>query len=453
MSTALVLLTRDLRVHDHPALVAACRQAEQVVVLFVLDERILASRTAAPNRVAFLLEALADVDASLRRRGGRLVVRRGGVARQVASVARQAGARELHLTGDVSALARRREQELAEVAATLGCRLQVHPGVTVVPVDELVTADGGAYRVFTPYWRRWSQQMHRSSLAAPPRVPMPPGLDPGALPALAELCRGATSPRRMAGGEHAGRARLDAWLDRGIADYDDGRDRLADEATSRLSPHLRFGCLSPTEIVDRLDADRPGHEAFRRQLCWREFNHQLLAAHPDLCRRDLRAGGRDWHDDPDGVAAWMQGRTGYPVVDAGMRQLREEGWMHNRARMLTASFLTKHLLVDWRIGAWHFMDWLVDGEPANNFAQWQWVAGTGTDPRPGRMLNPVLQGRRHDPDGRYVRRYVPELRGVEGRHVHAPRQAAGAARDEGGYPAPIVDHREARVRFLAAPGR
>jgi deoxyribodipyrimidine photo-lyase len=188
-------------------------------------------------------------------------------------------------------------------------------------------------------------------------------------------------------------------------------------------------------------------------VCWREFTHQLLAAHPDLPSNDLRSKGDDWRDDRQAVAAWKEGRTGYPVVDAGMRQLRREGFMHNRARMIAASFLTKHLYVDWRVGAWHFMDWLVDGDLANNFAGWQWVAGTGTDSRPNRMFNPVTQGQRHDPDGAYVRRYVEELADVDPAHVHAPWEAAGTLLEVADYPPPIVDHREARARFLDARGR
>ena len=449
MRTALVLLNRDLRLHDHPALTAACAHADRVAVLFVLDDAMLASRIAAPNRVAFLLEALADLREGLRHRGGELVVRRGDTLKQTAAVAREVAAERIDVSADVSAWARRREHGLADVAADLGVRFEVHPGLTVVEPTALTTTDGGAYRVFTPYWRRWSDQPARTPLPAPDRVPAPDELEAGPLPALGDLVEGTTSPGRPQGGEQAGRRRLDDWLDERIADYDDGRDRLADDGTSRLSPHLRFGCVSPTEVVDRLDLRRRGHEAFLRQLCWREFNQQLLARYPDLVTRDLRGQGRSWYDDPQALAAWREGRTGYPVVDAGMRQLREQGWMHNRARMLTASFLTKHLLVDWRLGAWHFMDWLVDGEIANNFAQWQWVAGTGTDTRPNRMLNPTLQGRRHDPQGRYVRRYVPELADLDDERIHAPWQDGTPPLAAAAYPPPLVEHRDARERFLS----
>jgi deoxyribodipyrimidine photo-lyase len=451
LSTAIVLLTRDLRVHDHPALSAAVERAEAVVPLFVLDDAVLGSRYAAANRVSQLRDALEDLRSSLRARGGNLVVRRGDTVGEVAALARELDADQIHVTADVSAHAARRERALAELAGTLGLRLELHPGVTAVEPGALTTTDGGHYRVFTPYHRRWRQVPLRSPLPPPERVPTPPGLDVGTVPALSALTGGAPSPDLAPGGETLARRRLAAWLDGPVDDYPRVRDVLAEDATSHLSAHLHLGTVSATEILDRLDGDDPAHEAFRRQVCWREFNHQLLAAHPDLPRRALHPTGRRWREDEQALAAWREGMTGYPLVDAGMRQLRREGRMHNRARMVTASFLTKHLQIDWRVGAWHFMDWLADGDLANNFAQWQWVAGTGGNPRPGRMLNPIAQGERHDRDGAYVLRYVEELRGVDPSRVHTPWEADPAPAGER-YPAPIVDHREARARFLESMG-
>jgi deoxyribodipyrimidine photo-lyase len=453
VTTAIVLLTRDLRVHDQPALAAACERAEAVVPLFVLDDAVLGSRYAAPNRLSQLRDALVDLHASLRERGGGLLVRRGDTLGEVAALARDLEADELHVSADVSAYAARRERALARLAGERGLRLEAHPGVTAVAPGAVTTSTGGHFLVFTPYHRRWVDAPKRRPLPAPATVPTPADLATGEIPPLAELTGGACSPALAPGGERVARARLEAWLAGPVADYPDGRDMAAEDATSRLSAHLHLGTLSPTEIVDRLDGRRAGHQAFERQLCWREFNHQLLAAHPDLPRRELRPKGDRWHEDDQAVAAWKEGRTGYPLVDAGMRQLRHEGFMHNRARMVTASFLTKHLYVDWRVGAWHFMDWLADGDLANNFAQWQWTAGTGTDSRPNRMFNPVTQGRRHDPDGAYVRRHVAELSHLAPEQVHAPWEAGDTLLAAGDYPPPIVDHREARARFLDARGR
>jgi deoxyribodipyrimidine photo-lyase len=453
LRTAVVLFTRDLRVHDHPALHAACTEADRVVPLFVFDDAILGSRYAAPNRVAGLLDALGDLRVALRERGGDLVLRRGDVVAEVRGLVEEVGATELHLSSDVSRYARRRQRAFEVLGDELDLRVEAHPGTVLVDPADLAPSGGDHFRVFTPYWRRWVEQPFRAPLPAPDTVALPDGLATDELPDRRDLVDGDEAPERLRTGERAARARLEDWFGAAIEDYDEGRDHLADDATSRFSPHLHFGCLSTAEIASRVDRRRSGHDAFLRQLCWREFNHQLLAANPELPREDLRSKGDRWRDDEEALAAWQQGRTGYPVVDAGMRQLRREGWMHNRARLLTASFLTKHLYLDWRVGAWHFMDHLVDGDLADNFGQWQWVAGTGTDSRPNRMFNPVTQGQRYDPDGVYVRRYVPELEAADDALVHAPWEAGEQLFGGLDYPPPIVDHAEARERFLSARGR
>ena len=457
-TSALVLLTRDLRLHDHPALVAAST-AQRVIVLFVFDDAILSRSYAAPNRLRILLDALDDVRAGLRDLGNDLVVRRGRPVEVVRELASRHAVDAIHCSADLSAFARRREAGLADVAQELGASFTAHPGVMLVDPGLVRATGGGHFKVFTPYWRRWSQVTPRPVLEVPDLPPVPADLDVGAMPELSELTTGSPAPLLGRGGEHAARERLAWWMDGPVDDYADGRNRMAEDATSRLSVPLHLGCLSVTEVAAGLDVRRPGHEAFLQELCWRDFNHQLLDARPDLAVADVRTKGDRWRDAPDELAAWQEGRTGYPVVDAGMRQLVDEGWMHNRARMVTASFLTKHLYIDWRHGARHFMHHLADGDLANNYAQWQWTAGTGTDSRPNRMFNPVIQGERYDPDGSYVRRWVPELSGVAGKAVHQPRQAIGPggpglfdAADGSAYPPPIVDHRDARERFLSARG-
>ena len=473
VDVTLVLFTRDLRVHDHPALVAAAA-GRRLIALFVLDDDILSRPYAAPNRLQMLVDALADLRAALRDLGNDLVIARGrpvDIVREL-SIAFRVGA--IHCSADVSAFARRREAALAAVADEVGATFTAHPGVMLVD-PPLVRATGGAhFKVFTPYWRRWSQVTPRPVLGVPDLPPAPDGLDPSALPTLGDLTDGTPAPLLTPGGEVAARARLAWWMDGPVDDYSDGRNRMALDATSRISAPIHLGCLSVTEVAAGLEPRRPGHESFLQELCWRDFNHQLLDARPDLASNDVRTKEDRWREAPDELRAWEQGRTGYPVVDAGMRQLVSEGWMHNRARMVTASFLTKHLYIDWRHGARYFLHHLVDGDLANNFAQWQWTAGTGTDSRPNRMFNPVIQGERYDPDGSYVRRWVPELSGVAGKAVHQPRTDADAGGrspstlfDEQGadvevsgprsggsadYPGPIVDHREARERFLSARG-
>jgi deoxyribodipyrimidine photo-lyase len=289
--------------------------------------------------------------------------------------------------------------------------------------------------VFTPYWRVWTAHPWRDGVTAPPVVNLPPGIEAGDLPEVSSMAGIAATAKLPRGGEGTARRRMDDWLRTGLAGYADQHDDLPGDATSRLSADLHFGCLSPLELAVRArKAGGPGGEAYVRQLCWRDFHAQVTKAFPDLPRRDYRPRRDGWRDDPDALEAWRAGQTGYPIVDAGMRQLAAEGFMHNRARLLTASFLTKDLGIHWTAGARHFFDLLVDGDIANNAGNWQWVAGTGNDTRPNRRFNLLRQAQRFDPDGDYVRRYVPELAGVPGRGVHAPWTLG---RPLGSYPAPL----------------
>ena len=439
MATAIVLLTRDLRLDDNPALQAAVESADRVVPLFVVDDGIRATTFNRPNRAKFLAESLADLDQRLRRRGGALVIRRGDVVEETAKLADQVDAAAVHLAEDYSRYAVRRQQRLRAALARRG--LELYPShVVVAPGD--VTPSGGSdhFAVFSPYHRRWSQAPLRRTVPAPEQVSLPDGLDVGELPQQEDICPGSTSPDTLPGGETAGRKRAKDWYDGpvsaygGDADKTDGHNDLANDGTSRLSPYLHFGCISPVELVARADKRRSGVQAFLRQLAWRDFYHQVLAARPDIRDTDYRSRNDDWNADDAAFDSWKQGRTGYPLVDAGMRQLAHEGWMHNRARLVTGSFLTKHLYIDWRAGAQHFFDYLLDGDVANNCMNWQWVAGTGTDTRPHRVLNPVLQAEKYDADRRYVQKWIPELGTPD-------------------YPEPIVDHREAVAAFRAARGR
>ncbi|MFD0263314.1 cryptochrome/photolyase family protein [Kitasatospora indigofera] len=429
MSVSIALFTQDLRLHDNPVLRAALADADEVVPLFVLDDGVAATGFAVPNRSAFLAGCLADLDAGLRSRGGRLVLRRGAVAAETARLAAATGAVSVHVAAGVSGFAQRRESALREA---LGDRLRVHDAVLTALAPGAVTPTGkDHYAVFTPYLRAWRAAQRRHPVAAPRavRVPadVPDGVPGGALPDVRP-----DSPGLPAGGESAGRARWSAWqVDR----YEEVHDDLEGDGTSRLSPYLHFGCLSAAELVALAERrGGPGAEAFVRQLVWRDFHHQVLAARPDAAHADYRPHDDRWHRDETELAAWKAGRTGYPIVDAGMRQLAHEGWMHNRARLLTACFLAKTLYLDWRAGAAHFLSLLVDGDVANNQLNWQWVAGTGTDTRPNRVLNPLTQAKRFDPDGAYVRRWVPELAHVPGAAVHQPWLLA----ERPDYPAPLV---------------
>ncbi|MGW5228285.1 cryptochrome/photolyase family protein [Nocardia niigatensis] len=437
MTVSIVLFTRDLRVHDNPALSAACREATAVVPLFVLDVDLLAKVREAPNRLRFLISALHELDDALRARGGRLILRHGRVADEVERVARELGAHTVHVAGDVTGYSRVREGQLRERLSRTGCRLLVHAAsITAVDPHGIRPDTGrGHYAVFTPYFRRWLETPMRSPLPAPATLSVP-RLRSVALPDAAELSAGPGSPELSVGGETTGRKLLEHWLSGPVTGYADTKDVPAADGTSGLSPYLHFGCLSAAEVVSRTDASDTGGLAFIRQLAWRDFYHQVLADRPEIAESDYRPAAEPWRADPHAVDAWIAGRTGYPLVDAGLRQLLAQGVMPGRSRLIAASFLVKTLRVDWRVGARHFEHWLVDGDVANNRLNWQWMAGTGTDTRSSRVLNPLRQAERFDPDGDYARRWVPELAHLPGAEIHRPWRAGVPAAD---YPPPIVE--------------
>lgn len=444
MSTAVVVLTRDLRVRDHPALIAAC-EAEHVVPLFVIDDALVHGPDVSANRLHFLIDALEDLDVSLRERGAALVMRRGTWVDEVARVVRDCGANVVHSSDDVSGYAKARLDRLREVGARQGFAVVAHPGVTVVPPGVLLTGSGTTYQMFTPFYRRWITAVWRRPRPAPKRLSLPAAIDPGNLPTLAALTSIAPSPELPAGGERAGLARMRTWTADALVGYAEARDDVAADMTSRCSAYLHFGCVSPLEVATRL-RDRAGGAAFVRQLCWRDFFHQLLAARPELARHDLRPRGTPPGTEDEAFTAWCAGQTGYPLVDAGMRQLQREGFIHNRVRMVVASFLTKDLDIPWQLGAHHFMRLLVDGDLANNQLNWQWAAGTGTDSNPHRAFNPTRQSERFDPDGDYIRRYVRELADVDAPMIHDPPDLERARR---GYPPKLVEHAEAIAHYRA----
>jgi len=456
---------RDLRLDDNQALDAALARADQVVPVFVLDPVLLSASDAGEKRVAFLFDGLRALDAGLRARGSRLVVRKGDPVDELADLLAETGADAVFAEGDVWPYARRRD---ARVAGRLP--LHLTGGLTVHPPEAVLKADGTPYTVFTPYSRRWKSLPPPDPAAvldAPERIPSPPDVPGLPIPDEPALPPGVPFPP----GEAEAQRRLVAFAggaDAPVYAYREMRNRMDLDGTSRLSPYLRFGMVSARQAVvaARAAADsapgpeaRKGADTWLNELIWREFFHAILVHFPHVLEHSFRADLRDvrWEKDEDAFAAWREGRTGYPVVDAAMRALVETGWMHNRARMVVASFLVKDLLIDWRRGEQVFMEHLVDGDPAANNGGWQWTAGTGTDAAPYfRIFNPVLQGKKHDPQGAYVRRWVPELARVPDRFIHEPwkmppdvEAAAGCVVGED-YPPPIVDHAWARQRTLDA---
>ncbi len=430
----MVLFTRDLRVHDHPALWEACRVTDDVVPLFVVDPQLMAI---SPNRARFLAECLAGLDASLQKRGGRLFVRTGDVATEVARAVADMDCKAVYMTRDVGAFASDRDARLDRALIANGCHpARAFPGHAAIEPGELVPRGRGCYRVFTPYLRAWWERDLRALLPAPRTIPVRVGMGGGRLPDPARYHPTATD--LPPGGEVFGRKRLRSFLSRDASEYGESRNELGRDATSRLSPYLRFGCVSPVEAVAHLRGV-VGAEEFVRQIAWRDFFLQLRAEVPSMTWQDMRAGGASPVPlDAGALEAWITGRTGVPIVDAGMRQLQREGWMHNRARLVAASFLTRRMGVPWQEGARHFMHHLVDGDPSSNAGNWQWAAGTGVAPRRGRPLDPVRQAHRFDHDGVYVRRYVGELERCDGDRLFRPWRHEEILRATG-YPAPIVD--------------
>jgi deoxyribodipyrimidine photo-lyase len=451
--TAIVWFTRDLRLHDHPALRAALDRCERVVPVFCLDDRLLAGRNASGPRTQFMLECLAELRERL---NGNMVVRRGRPEQELVALAREAGARELHFTADSGPFARRRMARVWRALERAGVHPRAHPGLHAVDdLTALKTQKDRPYTVFSPFFRAWLELPRREVLGRPRSIPaLRPGLRTGAIPTLAELGLEQEIDEPMPGGEVAARKRLSRFLTTGVRDYADNHDALGLDKTSRLSPYLHFGCISPREVEERLPRGK-GADALRRQLCWRDFYHHVLRHFPGNAHNEFQRRYRGeirWNDDEEHFRAWCDGQTGYPLVDAGMRQLRREGFMHNRARLVVASFLTKDLGIDWRAGERWFMRLLLDGDQANNNGNWQWIASVGVDPQPffRRIYNPARHMERFDPGGGYVRRYVPELATVPDRYLREPWDMPEDVQRECGcligrdYPAPIVDHRRAR---------
>jgi len=451
-------IRRDLRLQDNPALAAALDGAQQLIPLFILEPEMLAK--AAPKRRDFLLNTLADLDEQLRQRGSGLILRQGPAEKALPALVTELDGAQIFAQEDFSPLACARDKALTrqlDLTLTAGEVLR-HP-------DEIHKSDNSAYVVFTPYKRNWSERplpTPADCLPAPQSLPpLPPVLKSEPLPEASPV---SGFPATAA----AAHKRLTRFLAVGLRHYQSQRDRLDLDGTSRLSPYLRFGLISARECFAGAQVAllQVGSEPARQEidtwvneLIWREFYTSILFHFPKVMRGAFREGYNRiaWRNDPDSLQAWQQGQTGYPVVDAAMRQLLATGWMHNRGRMIVASFLTKDLLINWQEGEAWFMAQLVDGDPAANNGGWQWTAGTGTDAAPYfRVFNPVLQGKKFDPDAEYIAQWVPELAGLPPKFRHEPWKLSTAQAREYNYvpgrtyPERILDHAFARDRALAA---
>jgi deoxyribodipyrimidine photo-lyase len=473
MSAAIVWFRQDLRLADNPALARALARCERIVPVYIHAPE--ESEPWAPGAASrwWLHHALATLDGSLRALGSRLLLRRGPSLEALVRLANEAGASRVFWNRLYEPAHRARDRRVEARLRAAGVRVESTNASLLFEPDSLLKDDGSPYQVFTPFWRACLRRGWPTDPIPAPQAlpPVPPALSYLELEELALLpkipwdggLRATWHP-----GEESAQAQLETFLDSTLPRYAETRDRVDLAGTSRFSPHLHFGEFSPRQIaaaveqrlaVDRSQGLRTQAESFLRQLAWREFAYHLLVHYPHTPQEplDRRFAHFAWAERyQDALAAWRHGRTGVPMVDAGMRQLWTTGWMHNRARMIVASYLTKNLLVPWQEGARWFWDTLVDADLANNTLGWQWSAGCGADAVPYfRIFNPVLQGRKFDPCGAYLRRYLPELAGLPNEHLHAPWAAPPAVLEAAGvhlgqtYPRPLVDLKASRERALA----
>ena len=458
----LLWLRRELRLADNPALAAALAGGRPVLPVYVLDETTPGAWAPGGASRWWLHHSLLWLAADLARAGAPLVLRRGRIADVLPRLVRETGAVAIHAGQPVEPWAREATAGLERAA---GVKLHLHRTATLFDPDAIRTQAGGPYGVFTPFARACrALPPPAPALPAPTRIPAP------APPASDRLDDWNLLPKRpdWAGGlrdnwtpgEPAAQARLRAFAAGALAAYAEARDRPGLDGTSMLSPHLAFGEVSARQLWHAAGTGS-GAARWTDEILWREFSAHLLWHHPTLPETPLRPAflRMPWRRDPAALRAWQHGRTGLPIVDAGMRQLWQTGWMHNRVRMITASLLVKHLLLPWQDGEAWFWDTLVDADLASNAASWQWVAGCGADAAPFfRIFNPVLQGRKFDPDGAYVRRFLPELAALPDRWVHEPWAAPPLVLAQAGVrigvstPAPIVDLAAGRARALDAFG-
>ncbi|SMF53516.1 deoxyribodipyrimidine photo-lyase [Tistlia consotensis] len=473
-SPTLVWFRLDLRVSDNPALHAAAERGAPVVALFLLDDAEAGAWGFGGAQRWWLHGSLASLAGSLGERGVELVLRRGRAAEILPALAGEIGAGAVYWNRCYEPWRIARDRRLKQALAETGVEVESFNAALLHEPWAVQTLQGGSYGVFTPFWRALQQRAVAAPSPAPSAMTGLRGVesevlaDWGLLPAKPDWAGGLR--RTWTPGEKAAEGRLGAFLQQAVEGYAEERDRPGLDSTSRLSPHLHFGEIGPRQVwaATRRFLERQGSAPgkagksawkFLAELAWREFSYHLLFHHPALPEQPWRPqfAAFPWSDDEAAFAAWCHGRTGYPVVDAGMRQLWATGWLHNRVRMIVASFLVKDLLIPWQRGEAWFWDTLVDADLASNAASWQWVSGCGADAAPYfRIFNPVLQGEKFDPGGDYVRRWLPELAALPDSHLHRPWEAPAELLRRSGivlgrdYPLPLVDHRRARERALAA---
>ena len=462
-SPSIVWFRKDRRLSDHPALQAGVERGGPLVLLYIWEDD--AGRETGGAQGVWLHHSLAALRSDIEARGGRLVLRRGAAAKVIDDLVEETGAGAVFWNRRYHKPDRERDAAIKDDLTERGITAESFKGNLLVEPWEVTTKSGTPYRVFTPFWRAAKEGLSVGEpIAAPDELDCVSGNvgsdeldDWGLLPTTPDW--GSKMMKHHTPGEAGAKDRLEEFLAGPIADYAEGRDRPDLDLTSMLSPHFAHGEISPRFVWNAVKDNEPGSRKFLTEIGWREFSYTLLFYNPELATENFsdKFDHMEWRHDEADLHAWAKGRTGYPFVDAGMRQLWDTGWMHNRVRMVVASFLIKHLLIDWRDGEAWFWDTLLEADLASNAASWQWVAGTGADAAPYfRVFNPFGQGEKFDPKGDYVRRWVPELAKLPTKYIHQPWTAPKSVLAEAGvelgkdYPKPMVDHKQARERVLDA---
>lgn len=465
MTTSILWLRNDLRLKDNPALHAAIAGGCNIVPVYILDDETAGDAKMGGASRWWLHHSLTSLAASLAERGAPLILRRGDARAIIPALAAQTGATAIHAARAFEPAQRAVDKSLHDTLSAQGIAFHRHLSISLFPPERIKNKTGGVYGVYTPFSRAcFEAGISEEFFPAPQTIPGIANIESDHLADWALL---PTKPNWAGGlkaawqpGEAGAETLLAAFLSGPIATYDESRNIPGIPGTSKLSPHVHFGEISPRAVFHRAAAATgKGVQTFLKELLWREFAIYLLWHHPNLASKPIRENFADfpWVDDPKGLKAWQQGQTGVPIVDAGMRELWQTGWMHNRVRMITASFLVKHLLIAWQTGEAWFWDTLAEADLAANAASWQWVAGCGADAAPYfRIFNPVLQGLKFDADGAYVRRYVPEIAGLPDKFIHCPWDAPESVLTNAGvtlgktYPRPIIELSHGRDRALAA---
>ena len=456
---------RDLRLTDNTALIQALQTEQRVITVFVFDPAILNSANMSAARIAFMLEGLAALRNAIHKAGGRLLFYRGKPEQIIPQLVDETGATAIYCNHDYTPYSGERDQTVQDA---LNVPLKGYHDAVIMAPGTVMTNNGDPYTVYTPFKKKWRKLSQKSDYAYETDLPgelyQIHNIDAHDLPTLDEL--DLEKPHNIPeANEDAAQNRLSVFLDTAIYSYAEGRNELALHpfngvaGTSQLSPYFRMGLLSPRQAMSNTrnafkrangNSQKESVTTWVDELIWREFYMHIMAHYPHVYRGNFRDqyDYLEWEHNPEALTAWKNGETGYPIVDAAMRQLKAVGWMPNRARMIVASFLTKDLFIHWQEGERHFMQHLLDGDPAANNGGWQWAAGTGTDAQPYfRIFNPTTQGERYDPHGDYIREWIPELADLDDKTIHNPQTAKQPPKD---YPTPIVNHKEARARTLDA---